>query len=221
MQPFDELGNRLTFSADGQDTLLTINFASALDRRNDNLNPTRGYRFLFGMDQSIPIGDANILHNRLSANFSQFLPFKLFGFTEGDRTLVLNVQGGTVIGDLPPYEAFGLGGSGSVRGFIGGELGTGRSFVQATAEYRFPIFKFNAFKQKYTLGGNLFVDYASDLGSGDTVRGEPAEVRNKLGSAFGYGFGLRLPTGFGTVRLEFGFNDDGGNRVHFNIGERF
>ncbi len=221
LQPVDELGNPLTFSDDGQDTLLTINFASALDRRNSNLNPTRGYRFLFGMDQSIPIGDANILHNRLSANFSQFLPLNLFGFTEGDRTLVLNIQGGTVIGDLPPYEAFSLGGSSSVRGFQDGELGTGRSFVQATVEYRFPIFKFNAFKEEYTVGGNLFVDYASDLGSGDTVKGEPAEVRDKVGTAFGYGFGLRVPTGFGTVRLEFGFNDDGGNRVNFNIGERF
>ncbi len=221
LQPVDELGKPLTFSADGQDTLLTINLASALDRRNSNLNPTRGYRFLLGMDQSIPIGDANILHNRLSANFSQFLPLNLFGFTEGDRTLALNIQGGTVMGDLPPYEAFSLGGANSVRGFKTGELGTGRSFVQATVEYRFPIFKFNAFKEKYTVGGNLFVDYGSDLGSGDTVRGEPAEFRDKPGSAFGYGFGLRVPTQFGTLRLELGFNDKGDNVLHFNIGERF
>ena len=221
LQPVDELGNPLTISSDGQDTLLTINFRSVLDRRNNFLNPTRGYRFAFGSDQSIPIGDASISHNRLSASMSGFIPFKLFGFTEGDRTLVLNVQGGTVIGDLPGYEAFNLGGSGSIRGFKGAEVGTGRSFITATAEYRFPMFKFKAFKEKYTVGGTLFVDFGSDLGSGDTVIGEPAVIRDKPGNAFGYGFGLRLPTNIGTFRVELGLNDRGGGVVHFNIGERF
>ena len=221
LEPVDELGNQLTFDDDGQDTLLTINFASVFDQRNNTSNPTQGYRLLWGMEQSIPIGDASIFHNRLTANYSHFLPLDLFGFTEGDRTLVLNIQGGTIIGDLPPYEAFSLGGSGSVRGFSGGELGTGRSFVQATAEYRFPIFDFNAFRQEYTVGGTIFLDYGSDLGSGDNVKGEPAEVRDKPGSALGYGLGLRVPTNFGTLRLEFALNSDGGNAFNFNIGERF
>ncbi len=221
LEPVDELGKPLTFSDDGRDDLLTISFASALDQRNSNLNPTQGYRLLLGMDQSIPIGDASIFHNRLTANYSHFLPLDLFGFTEGDRTLALNFQGGTIIGDLPPYEAFSLGGSSSVRGFGGGELGTGRSFVQGTVEYRFPIFNFIAFQEEFTLGGSLFVDYASDLGSGDNVEGEPAEVRDKPGSAFGYGLGLRLPSPIGTIRLEFAFNSEGGNAVNFNIGERF
>ncbi len=221
LQPVDELGNPLTISSDGQDTLLTINFRSVLDRRNNFLNPTRGYRFAFNSDQSIPIGDANISNNRLSASLSGFIPLKLFGFTEGARTLVLNVQGGTVIGDLPGYEAFNLGGSGSIRGFKGGEVGTARSFVTATAEYRFPIFKFKAFKEKFTVGGTLFVDFGTDLGSGDTVIGEPAVIRDKPGNAFGYGFGLRVPTDLATFRLELGLNDQDGAVVHFNIGERF
>ena len=221
VETVDELGNRLTFSDDGQDNLFTINFASSLDRRNNSLNPTQGYRLLLGTDQAIPIGDDSIFHNRLTANYSHFLPLNLFGFTEGDRTLVLNFQGGTIIGDLPPYEAFSLGGSSSVRGFGGGELGTGRSFIQGTAEYRFPIVGFNAFEEKFILGGNLFIDYATDLGSADAVRGRPAEVRDKPGSGFGYGLGLRLPTAIGTVRLEFALNSEGGNAFNFNIGERF
>lgn len=221
IEPVDELGNQLTFSDDGQDNLLTINFASSLDRCNDKLNPTQGYRLLLGTDQSIPIGNEGIFHNRLSANYSHFLPLDLFGFTEGDRTLVLNAQGGTIIGDLPPYEAFSLGGSSSVRGFGGGELGTGRSFIQGTVEYRFPIFDFTAFQEEFNLGGSLFVDYGTDLGSGDNVKGEPAVVRDKPGSAFGYGLGLRLPTTLGTIRLEFALNSEGGNAFNFNIGERF
>ncbi|MBT9314803.1 BamA/TamA family outer membrane protein [Leptothoe spongobia] len=217
----DELGNSLTVSDSGQDDLLTINLVGKLDRRNDADNPTQGYRFLFGTDQSIPIGDADILFNRLSANYTQFLPLNLFGFTAGPRTLVLNVQGGTIIGDTPPYEAFSLGGSSSVRGYSSGELGTGESFVQATAEYRFPMFSFNALDDDIDVGGTLFFDYASDLGTGDDVIGEPAEARDKPGDGFGYGLGVRALTSVGAVRLEFGLNDEGDSQVIFKIGDRF
>ncbi|WP_242042488.1 BamA/TamA family outer membrane protein [Leptolyngbya sp. FACHB-541] len=219
--PEDELGNRLTFNEDGQDDLLTLNFSAVRDRRDDRLYPTQGDRIRVGVDQSIPIGESNILFNRLAASYTRFIPLSLFGFTEGPRTLVLNVQGGTFIGDLPPYEAFSLGGAGSVRGYGGGEIGTGRSFLQGTAEYRFPIFGFTAFDEDIDVGGTLFVDYATDLGTGDNVPGEPAEVRDKPGDGLGYGVGLRARTPFGPVRLEFGLNDQGDSEVIFNVGDRF
>ncbi|MEL6381185.1 MAG: BamA/TamA family outer membrane protein [Cyanobacteria bacterium J06626_18] len=221
IEPEDELGNRLTVSDSGQDDLLTINLAGVWDRRDDPRFPTTGYRVLLGMDQSIPIGDADILFNRLSANYTQYVPLNLFGFAEGPRTLVLNAQGGTIIGDAPPYEAFSLGGPSSVRGYDTGGLGTGRSFIQATAEYRFPIFDLTLFREDIDVGGTLFFDYATDLGSGDTVIGEPAEVRDKPGNGFGYGVGLRALTPIGPVRLEFGLNDEGSSQVIFNVGDRF
>ncbi|NET48655.1 MAG: BamA/TamA family outer membrane protein [Merismopedia sp. SIO2A8] len=217
----DELGNDLSFSGEGRDDLLTWSVASSWDRRDDHTYPTRGHRLLLRSDQFIPIGEANVFSNRLMGNFTQFVPFSVFGFDEGPRTLVLNVQGGTVIGDLPPYESFSLGGASSVRGYENGEVGSGRSFVQATAEYRFPIFDFTAFKEDIDVGGALFIDYANDLGSGDTVLGEPAEVRDKPGDGFGFGAGLRLRTPVGPVRLEFGLADDGDSQVIFKIGDRF
>ena len=217
----DELGNPFTVSDEGQDDLLTINFAGVFDRRDDGLYPTEGFRLKFGMDQSIPIGEADILYNRLSANYTHFVPLNLFGFTEGPRTLVLNLQGGTIIGDTPPYDAFSLGGASSVRGYSGGEVGTGKSFIQTTAEYRFPIFSFIAFQEDIDIGGALFFDYATDLGSGDDVIGTPAEVRDKPGDGFGYGVGLRARTPVGPVRLELGINDDGDTEVIFNVGDRF
>lgn len=218
----DELGNSLTVDDSGQDDLLMVSFVGELDRRNDADNPTEGYRLLFGTDQSIPIGDADIFFNRLSANYTQFVPLNLFGFTEGPRTLVLNVQGGTILGDdTPPYEAFSLGGSSSVRGYSSGELGTGESFVQATAEYRFPMFSFSALDDDIDVGGTLFFDYATDLGTGDDVIGEPAEARDKPGDGFGYGVGVRALTAVGAVRLEFGLNDEGDSQVIFKIGDRF
>lgn len=219
--PSDGLGNALTVSDSGQDDLLTVNFSGNFDRRNDPQLPTQGFRLLFGMDQSIPIGDADILFNRLSANYSHYIPLDLFGFTAGPRTLALNLQGGTIIGDAPPYESFSLGGSSSVRGYSLGELGTGKSYLQATAEYRFPAFSFNALRQDVDVGGTLFFDYATDLGTGDDVIGEPAEARDKPGEGFGYGLGIRAVTSVGVFRAEFGISDEGESQFTFSIGDRF
>ncbi|MEL6249868.1 MAG: BamA/TamA family outer membrane protein, partial [Cyanobacteria bacterium J06627_15] len=168
----------------------------------------------FGTEQSIPVGSGSIFFNRLRSSYSQYVPVNFTGFGEGPETLAFNVQAGTVLGDLPPYEAFSLGGTNSVRGYEEGDLGSGRSFVQATAEYRFPLFT-------QFLGGTLFVDVASDLGSGDSVLGNPAGVRDKPGSGFGYGVGIRVNTPLGALRLDYGFNDQGDSRIHFGLGERF
>lgn len=48
--------------------------------------------------------------------------------------------GGMIIGDMPPYEAFPLGGTNSVRGYAEGAVGSARNFVSSTAEVRWPLF---------------------------------------------------------------------------------
>ncbi|MEO0769116.1 MAG: BamA/TamA family outer membrane protein [Cyanobacteria bacterium J06649_4] len=217
----DEAGNRLTVSDLGNDDLLTLNFVGDLDTRDSTREPTEGYRLLLGMDQSIPVGDASLFFNRLSANYTHFIPFNLFGFTDGPRTLVLNAQAGTILGDAPPYEAFSLGGKNSVRGYDRGEVGTGRSFIQTTAEYRFSMFSFDALDQDVNVGGTLFADYATDLGSGSAVIGEPAEARDKPGSGFGAGIGIRAVAERVTARVELGINDEGNTTVMFSVGDRF
>jgi outer membrane protein insertion porin family len=150
--------------------------------------------------------------NRLRGNYSQFMPVNLFNSTQ-PQVFALNLQAGTVVGDLPPYETFNLGGSNSVRGYDGGKVGSGRSYVLASAEYRFPIFPI--------AGGVIFADFATDLGSGDTVIGEPANVRNKPGSGFGYGAGVRVDSPLGLIRADLGINDQGESRVHIGIGQKF
>ena len=217
----DEFGNSLTIDEDGQDDVLTLNFAAVLDKRDNAQNPTRGYQLEFGSDQYFPIGDAEITANRLAANYTQYLPLRLFGFSEGARTLVLNLQGGTILGDAIPYDAFILGGSSSVRGYDTSEVSTSRSFIQASAEYRYPISSFNAFNNQFEVGGTVFIDYATDLGSADAVIGQPAVVRDRPGDGFGYGLGLRTQTPIGTVRTEFALNDEGEAEFIFAVGDRF
>lgn len=215
----DALGNALTVSDSGKDDLLTLNFATVLNRENNSRNPTRGYHLQLGSDQYLPVGDAAVLANRLAINYTHYLPLALFG-NQGAETLVLNFQGGTILGDAVPYEAFILGGSSSVRGYGASEISTARSFVQGTMEYRYPILAVKLFKNKIDLGGTFFLDYANDLGSADTVIGQPAVVRNRPGEGLGYGLGLRALTPIGAIRTEFAFNDENNTKFIFAIGDR-
>jgi outer membrane protein insertion porin family len=230
----DALGNALSASGTGRDTMLSIPLALSYDKRNDPLTPTSGSLLRLSSEQSIPIGKSSIFSNSLKASYSTYIPTRLTQFTPGCRTtsqksgqkprdqsgandcpqaFAFNLTGGTILGDLPPYNASVLGGTNSVRGYEDGEIGSARSFLQATAEYRFPIFSL--------LNAALFIDAATDLGSGDRVIGNPAGARNKPGSGFGYGLGARINSPLGPIRIDYGWNDRGENRIHFGLGERF
>ncbi|MFM9265625.1 BamA/TamA family outer membrane protein [Tychonema sp. BBK16] len=209
----DELGNRLSFSNSGSDDLTTFQAGAVRDKRNDPLRPTSGSLLRFGVEQSIPVGSGSILMNRLRASYSFYLPVKYTNFTTGPQTLAFSFKAGTIFGDLPPYEAFALGGANSVRGYNEGDMGAGRSFLEASVEYRFPIISF--------IGGALFLDAGTDLGTGKDVPGDPAGIRNKPGSGYGYGLGVRIQSPLGPIRIDYGINDTGDNQIHFGIGERF
>lgn len=216
VKKFDIYGNNLSFSGTGQDDLLAVQFGLTRDLRNDPQTPTKGSVMRFGLEQSLPVGSGSITLTRLRASFSQFVPISLLHFTKGPQALAFNIQAGTVLGDLPPYEAFALGGGSSVRGYNEGALGSGRSFIQATAEYRFPLIKFLG-----GIGGVLFVDYGTLLGTQGDVPGSPGLVRGLPGQGLGYGVGLRVKTPIGPVRLDYGLNIDGGSKFQFGFQEKF
>jgi outer membrane protein insertion porin family len=210
----------LSFSPNGVDDLIILSFIAAQDRRNNALQPTSGSITRLGIEQTAPFGSGSILFSRLRGSYSYYIPIdwldlRDFGLTESTQpqTIAFNVQAGTVLGDLPPYEAFILGGSNSVRGYAEGDVGNGRSYFQATAEYRFPLFA--------AVGGALFVDYGSNLGSQGAVPGFPAIIRGLPGDGVGYGLGVRIQSPVGPIRIDWGFNDQGGSRVNFGIGEKF
>lgn len=215
LSPLDELGNALTISDSGLDDLVTLGFGITQDRRVNPLNPNAGSILSLSTEQSLPIGNGSIAMNRLRANYAEFIPINLFntGRIRNPEVFAFNVQTGTIVGDLPPYEAFDLGGSHSVRGYGRGDVGTGRHFMQATAEYRFPV--------TGPLGAVLFTDFATDLGSGDDVPGDPAGARDKPGTGLGYGVGFRVGSPLGLIRADFGFTDQGDNQFHFGFGQRF
>jgi outer membrane protein insertion porin family len=212
----DELGNPLTFSGTGVDELYTVSFGAMLDRRDNPFNPTSGSILSLSTEQSIPLGRGNIVSNRLLANYIQYVPVTLLGRLESEalpEMLAFNLQAGTVIGDLPPTEAFRLGGRNSVRGYDSGDIGSGRSYFLASGEYRFPVGR--------DVGGVIFVDFASDLGTGDSVLGKPAVVRDKPGTGAGVGVGVRVRSRFGLIRLDMGVSDSGDLKFVLGTKQRF
>ncbi len=209
----------LSFSDSGRDDLLTLSFAAAQDFRNNPLRPTSGYVIRLGVEQTLPVGKGSIAFTRVRGNYSYYIPLDFIdlGFIEDDQpkpqALAFNVQAGTVLEDLPPYEAFVVGGSNSVRGYREGEVGNGRSYFQATAEYRFPIIP--------AVGAAVFFDYGTTIKSQRSVRGIPGVVRGLPSDGYGYGLGVRIQSPVGPIRVDLGINDEGDSQIHFGIGERF
>lgn len=198
---------------------LALSLTGGWDRRNDARHPIQGSKLEFGVEQFIPLQRGDSASSRLKANYTQWVPVDLPGVREGNQTLVLNVQGGSTLGDSSTFE---LGGANSVRGYGEGELGSGKGFVQATAEYRFPLLSAQAlgindigalsgFGLGNTgIGGSVFVDYANVLG---------AEEQN--GQGLGVGAGLNARTPLGMMRLELAVNDQRETKLGFRLGDRF
>ena len=219
----DEAGNALTVDDDGIDDLLSFNFSAVLDNR---VRPAPfltvdGDILRFGLNQGFNLGDEGNAFTQITGNYTHYMPLRLFAFDDGPRVLILNVQGGIGLGDVPSYEGFNLGGRNSVRGYSSGEISTAASFLQATAEYRFPVAQLEFRGRPVFLRGVLFADFATDFGTADEVVGNPAGNRDKPGDGLGFGVGLHTILGSLYNRIEVGIPDEGGVDVIFSFGDRF
>ena len=213
------------FNCADQNTLASVRLATTYSTLNDGRNPTSGNFFSFGTEQYISIGENSPTFNRIRTSYTHFIPVKWLKFAKGCRpkegepencpqALAFQIKAGTVIGDLPPYEAFCLGGSNSVRGWFDCDLAVGRSFGEATIEYRFPIFSIFA--------GEVFIDAGTDFGSQANVPGKPGELLDKPGSGVSPGVGVIVTTPVGPLRLEVASqNFTGEYRFNLGVGWKF
>lgn len=212
----DSANSPLSVSGKGIDDLVTLSLNLTQDKRDRRDNPTQGSILSLSTEQAIPIGLGKIKSNRLRLNYIHYLPIKFIGdrgSIKNPEMLAVNLQAGTIIGKFTPADAFNLGGLNSVRGYDNGKVASARSYGLASVEYRFPILK--------SVGGTIFADFATDFGSSNTVLGEPGIKRNKPGSGFGYGVGLRVLSPFGLLRGDLGINDEGDVRFEVTTGQRF
>ncbi|XP_010928864.1 outer envelope protein 80, chloroplastic [Elaeis guineensis] len=197
----DIYNSPLTASGNACDDMLIAKLESVYTDSGDHSSST----FVFNMEQGLPVLPEWLCFNRLSARARQ-------GYKIGPARLLLSVSGGHVIGNFPPHEAFAIGGTNSVRGYEEGAVGSGRSYAICSGEISFHMFG--------PLEGVLFADYGNDLGSGPTVRGDPAGARGKPGNGCGFGAGICVDSPLGPLRLEYAFNDKLASRFHFGVGYR-
>ncbi|MCS5698384.1 BamA/TamA family outer membrane protein [Cyanobium sp. FGCU-52] len=215
----------LSYNCATNNQLVGVRIAASMNTLDDPRNPTRGNFLTLGTEQFISVGPDSPTFNRLRGSFSHYIPVRWLKFYKGCRpkagetedckqALAFQVSAGTNIGSLPPYEAFCVGGGNSVRGFYDCDMGVGRSFGEATIEYRFPLFSI--------VSGELFVDGGTTFGSQKDVPGNPGELLDKPGSGFSVGTGLIVTTPVGPLRLEVASRDFSGDwRFNLGVGWKF
>ena len=210
----------IAFNCANENNFFGVRLAATYGNLNDPRNPTSGNFFSFGTEQFLSVGANSPTFNRVRTSYTHFFPVNWLKIAKGCRpkpgekadcpqAIGIQLKAGTVVGQLPPYEAFCLGGSNSVRGWYDCDLAVGRSFGEATIEYRFPIISIFA--------GELFVDAGTDFGSQSNVPGKPGQLLEKPGSGFSVGTGVIVSTPVGPLRLEVASQDFTGD-YRFNLG---
>ena len=215
----------LAYNCAANNQLVGVRIAATMNNLNDPRNPTQGNFLSLGTEQFLSVGPNSPTFNRLRASYTHYIPVNWLKLYKGCRpkpgesadckqALAFQVSAGTNLGQLPPYEAFCLGGGNSVRGYYDCDLGVGRSFGEATIEYRFPIFSI--------ISGELFVDGGTTFGSQPNVPGNPGLLLGKPGEGFSIGTGLIVTTPVGPLRLEVASQDLTGDwRFNLGVGWKF
>ncbi len=212
-------------SCPDENTLVSVIASTSRNNLNNSINPTSGNKFSFGTEQFVSLGKSSPTFNRMKTTYSFFIPTKIIKLTKEcnssnansencPQAIGFQFKAGTILGELPPYEAFCMGGTSSVRGWGSCDLAVSRSFVEGTAEYRFPVWRM--------ISGALFVDGGSDLGSQKAVPGKPGKLLQKSGSGFSLGGGVGVKTPIGPLRLDVASKDLSGDwRYTLGVGWKF
>ncbi|MBO6972460.1 MAG: BamA/TamA family outer membrane protein [Prochlorococcus marinus CUG1434] len=212
-------------SCPAENTLVSFIATTSRNNLNNSINPTSGNKFSFGTEQFVSMGENSPTFNRMKASYSFFIPTKLINLTKACKSgnsdsedcpqaIGFQFKAGTILGELPPYEAFCMGGTSSVRGWGSCDLAVSKSFVEGTVEYRFPVWRM--------ISGALFVDAGSDLGSQNDIPGKPGKLLQKSGSGFSLGGGVGVKTPIGPLRLDLASKDLSGDwRYTLGVGWKF
>jgi outer membrane protein insertion porin family len=210
----------ISYNCADSNYLTSFRFAATYNSYNDPSNPTSGSFFTASTQQFIGINEDSPTFNKLRTSYTQFFPVDWLKLHKGCRpkpgeeadcpqAIGVQVKAGAAIGDMPPYEAFCLGGSNSIRGWYDCDLAVGKAFGEITLEYRFPLISI--------FSGEVFMDAGTDFDTQKDVQGKPGLLLNKDGSGVSVGTGVIVKTPVGPLRLEVAtkdFTDD----YRFNLG---
>jgi len=216
----------LAFNCASENQLVSFRVGTTYSTLNDPRNPTKGNFLSLGTEQFISVGENSPTFNRIRGTFTHYIPVEWLKIFKGCRpkpgetkdckqALAFQVSAGTLVGsDIPPYEAFCLGGGNSVRGYYDCDLGVGKSFAEATIEYRFPLFSI--------VSGEIFFDAGTTFGTQGDIPGNPGGLLGKSGEGYSPGVGIIVTTPVGPLRLEVATQDFSSDwRFNLGVGWKF
>lgn len=198
--------------------LLTLRGSSYMDRSNDPLNPTRGWRLTLAAQPTVVTGEDNLMFLRTEAQVTAYLPVDSDGRTiVAGRLRLGSILGGSEI-SVPSDRLFYSGGGGSVRGFA--YQGVGPRLPDDTPRGGLSLFE-TSLEVRRDLGGSFgavaFVD-AGAIGFQETP--------NFNNLRYGVGVGVRYNLPFGPIRADIAFPlerrpADADFQVYVSIGQAF
>lgn len=216
----------LTLSQKGYDNRLATGITLSYDTRDYFMNPRDGWYHSILLEPSF--GD--ISYFKLFGNFNRYIPVPL-PFTD-KVSLAFNAQIGTLSAEkVSLYERFYSSGNYAIRGWPENGYFNGERMFLGSAELRFPIYDF--------LSGALFLDAGNfwdqnwkvtDYNVNDQKTNGILNNQSLINQflRLGYGFGVRVNTPLGMIRLDYGIRDlsrpfdfTNGAQLHFNMGQKF
>jgi translocation and assembly module TamA len=175
-------------------TLMYVPFRAELDKSNDKLNPTHGYRLTFEFQPYFDFVNLDSAFVQADAEFRHYLSLdKQSKWVLATRTHVGTLAGESLNG-IPPSLRYYAGGGGSIRGFeyktvgplVGNDPVGGRSLFEASVEIRRRLSE--------TLGVVAFVDAGTAFEESWPSFGE--QMR------YAVGVGARYFTSVGPLRFD-------------------
>lgn len=179
-------------------TYISVGPGVVYDSRNNIVNTTNGWYSAVSLKESLSIsGDAGSF-NKLNTSIKKYTPIG-----EKSTFMVGTKLSSRLVGDLPEFANFRLGGPYSIRGFREGEVGSGQGFMMATAEFRTPIPYMDRLKYKILrdVRAAFFVDAGTIFHKTFSTG-----LYDRPGSGISVGSGLMVPIPMlGPVRFDYGF----------------
>jgi len=204
----DALGNPTTTIAGftNSGTVSAPSIGILRDLRDSRLEPSRGEREAITIEQGTKLLGGSSNFTKLDVDLRRYL-----ALSKPDRATRLPkivLAGRVVLGrslnQLPAFEQYFIGGPDTVRGYnTDFQFGDNQAYANAELRYRF----------NRQIQGVLFTDAGTAFG-GQFTSNRNSDVLTS------FGFGLRLNTPIGPVRLDYGIGRNGG-QTHFAIGPTF
>jgi len=186
-----------------------VGYSVSYDTRDNWMNPLEGKLYTVSVRKGWKKTDVITNYTKLGLDLNEFIKLAQ------NQVLALHMGTGTGYGDIPIGELYWCGSANTVRGYGPSQAQLGVRKLIFNIEYRYT---FNEMFQ-----GVLFYDFGNAWG---TVKNNSATGGGPDFSQFmsGRGFGIRLNTPMGPIRLDYGIGDSrafGEGIIQFSIGQAF